>query len=175
MTKAKEMTQNENTELAVSTNENGELANVQQDTDEFMIVIENGKYKRKAKYQDYNSIVPKTREERIWLANLLDNDEDTGNGLKDQVGKEITVANIITRKYDKINEDTGVLEHGVLTYLLTPEKEAFVTSSKGVYFSIQNYLKLFGTPDSPEWENIVLKIGKKKMQNGDSITVKMVG
>lgn len=176
LTNAKEMTQNENTELEIAVQESQELSLVAQDSDEYAIVKdEKGKYKRKAKYQEYSSIKAETREEKIWLANLLDNDDDTGHGLKEQVGKKIEVANIIMRKYDKVNEDTGVLEYGVLTYLLTPDKTAYVTSSKGVYFSVQQFMKLFGTPDSPEWENLVLLVGKKKMANGDSITVKLVG
>src|SRR5690606_4932845 len=92
-------------ELQVNEEVKNELVNgsVVSESDDFIVVIENGKHKRKAKYQDYNSIKPKDRAEKVWLANLIDNDEDTGNGLKDNVGKEIAVADIITRKYDKVD------------------------------------------------------------------------
>jgi hypothetical protein len=82
---------------------------------------------------------------------------------------------VITRTYDRINEDTGEQEYGVLTYLLTPTNEAYVTSSKTVYFSITRIMDLFGTPDSPEWENIVVKVMKEKGTYGDIIKIKMVG
>lgn len=172
MTENKDLQTNE---IAVA--EKAELVNGTKisENDEFVVVIENGKHKRKAKYQDYNSIVPKNREEKVWLANLIDNDEDTGNGLKDNVKKEIVVADIITRKYDKVDEDTGELVYGVLTYLITPEREAFVTSSKSVYFSIHQYMKMLGYPHEEGYENIIVKVGKKKMQNGDSITIKLIG
>lgn len=172
MTKNKDLQTNE---LAVT--ETQELVNgtTVSENEEFVVVIENGKHKRKAKYQDYNSITPKDRAEKVWLANLIDNDEDTGNGLKDNVGKEIEIANIITRKYDKVDEDTGELVYGVLTYLITPEREAFVTSSKSVYFSIHQYMKMLGYPHEEGYENIIVKVGKKKMQNGDSITIKLIG
>ena len=134
-----------------------------------------GKFVRKAKYEDYSSVQPKTREEKIWLMNLIENEDEAGFGMKESVGQEIEVKDIILRKYDKIDEDTGELVYGVLTYLITPEKNAYVTSSKSVYFTVQNIMKMFGRPDSPEWVNVKVKIGKEKMTNGDGIKIKMIG
>lgn len=149
---------------------------VQSETDSYVVYKdENGKFVRKAKFTDFSSIVAETREEKIWLLNLLEGAEDSGHGMKDNFGKEIEVQDVILRKYDKINEDTGELEYGVLTYLLTPEKEAYVTSSKNVYFSIIRIMELFGKPGTPEWVNIKVKILKEKMEKGDSVKIKMVG
>lgn len=164
-----------------NTNEVAEVAQTQgavtiRENDDFVIIQDaDGKFSRKAKFREYSSIKAETRADKLWLMNLLEGDEETGNGLKEHVGKQIEVANVITRKYDKVNEDTGQLEYGVLTYLITPDKIAYVTSSKTVYFSTIRMLDLFGTPDSPEWENIKVQVGKKKGQNGDMITIKMVG
>lgn len=153
-----------------------EIAVLQRETDDYVILKDgNGKFVRKAKYKEYSSIKPQNREEKIWLLNLLEGDEETGNGLKDHVGKTIEVQNIITRTYDKIDEETGELLYGVLTYLITPEKEVFVTSSKNVYFSITRIMELFGSPDSEEWVNVKVKVGKEKGANGDMIKIKMVG
>jgi len=153
------------------------LSQIVEREDDNYLVIKNpdGKFVRKAKFHDYSSIVSESRAEQIWLLNLLEGAEDTGHGLKDNVGKTIEVANIITRKYDRINEDTGFQEFGVLTYLLTPEKVAYVTSSKNVYFSITRIMDLFGKPDSADWENIKLLVQKEKATNGDMIKIKMVG
>jgi hypothetical protein len=140
-----------------------------------VIKDENGKFKRKAKFQEFSSIEPKDRKEKIWLLGLLEGNEETGNGLKDHVGKQIEVQDIIVRPYDRIDENTGEIQEGVLTYLITPDRVAYVTSSKTVYFSIKRMMDLFGQPNTPEWENILIKVGKKKGQNGDMITVKMVG
>jgi hypothetical protein len=161
-------------EIAV-TNEEVSVMEIVQENENYQVVKQDGKFKRKAKYKDYSSVKTETKEEKIWLLNLLEGAEDTGNGLKEHVGKQIEVENIITRTYDRIDEETGEIENGVLTYLLTPEKVAYVTSSKSVYFTIIKIMDLFGKPDSDEWENIQLKIGKEKGQNGDMIKVKMVG
>lgn len=164
-------------ELAV-TNENQLVANeVVSENDNYVVLKDEstGKYMRKAKFSDYSSIVAENRADKMWLLNLLEGAEGSGNGLKDHVGKQIEVANVITRKYDKINEETGQTEYGVLTYLLTPDKIAYVTSSKSVYFSIVRMMELFGKPTDADWENIVIQVGKVKMTNGDSITIRMVG
>jgi hypothetical protein len=146
------------------------------ETENYVILKdENGKFSRKAKFNDYSSIVVENRADKMWLLNLLEGAEDSGNGLKEHVGKHIEVANVITRKYDKINEETGQTEYGVLTYLLTPEKVAYVTSSKSVYFSITRIMELFGKPTDPDWENITVLVGKEKGLNGDMIKIKMIG
>lgn len=134
-----------------------------------------GKFVRKAKYKEFSSVVVNTRAEKMWLLNILEGDEESGNGLKEQVGKTIEVQDIITRPYDKLDEDTGETINGVLTYLITPDKTVYVTSSKTVYFSVTRIMDLFGAPGTEEWENIKLKVGKEKGQNGDIIKVKMVG
>jgi|SRR5690625_3186319 len=167
---------NQNNEVNVNA-ETGEIIDtvIVRENDEYQVVKSDGKFKRKAKFEDYSSFKAENREEKIWLLNVMEGDENSGNGLKDHVGKTIEVQDIITRRYDRIDENTGETEYGVLTYLITPEKEVFVTSSKTVYFSIVRIMGLFGKPDSDEWENIKVKVGKEKGQNGDIIKIKMVG
>lgn len=151
-------------------------ANVSYETEEY--VVSQGvdrKFSRKAKYKSYSSIKAESRADKLWLLNILEGDEEMGNGLKSNVGKELEIQNIILRPYDRINENDGSFEYGVLTYLITPEKEVYVTSAKAVYFSITRIMELFGTPDSPDWENIKIKVLKEKMQNGDAIKIKMIG
>lgn len=150
--------------------------NVAYETEEYVVTQGvDGKFSRKAKYKSYSSIKAENRTDKLWLLNILEGDEETGNGLKSHVGKTIEVKDIILRPYDRINEETGAFEYGVLTYLITPEKEVFVTSAKAVYFSVTRIMELFGKPDSPEWENIKIKVTKEKMQNGDAIKIKMIG
>lgn len=166
------------------TNQN-ELANVEvqaqalevvRENDQFVVVKDaEGKFKRKAKYALYSSFKAENRADKIFLANLLEGAEESGEGLKGHVGKHIEVADIITRPYDKINEETGDTEYGVLTYLITPEKVAYVTSSKSVYFSITRAMELFGNPENPDWENLTIKVLKEKGTNGDMIKIKIVG
>ena len=167
------MTENKNEIVEVAENM---VSVLQRETNDYVILKDgDGKFVRKAKYKDYSSFTAQSREDKIWLLNVLEASDDAGTGLKTLVGKTIEVEHIMLRSYDKVNEDTGEMEYGVLTYLINPEKEVYVTSSKNVYFSITRILELFGTPDSPEWENIKLLVQKEKMQNGDMIKVKMVG
>lgn len=148
--------------------------NVQRENENYVIIKdENGKFSRKAKFQSTSTIVAETRQDKIWLMNLLEGAEGTGNGLKDHVGKQIQVADIITRPYDKVNEETGEMEYGVLTYLLTSDRIAYVTSSKTVYFSITRMVELFGKPSAEE--PFIVQVGKEKGLNGDLIKIKMVG
>ena len=133
------------------------------------------KFVRQAKYTEYSSIKAETREDKLWLFQVYEGDEDSGYGLKNNIGKEIEVQDIILRPYDRIDENTGEKEFGVLTYLITPKKEVYVTSSKTVYFTITRLMELFGTPDSDEWENIKVKVDSEKGQHGDIIKIKMIG
>lgn len=168
---------NKNEMVNVETGEIVETPNtLVRETDQYVISkTEDGKFVRKAKYEDYSSFKAETRQDKIWLLNIMEGDEETGNPLSEHIGKVIEVQDIITRKYDKLNEDTGELEYGVLTYLITPEKQAFVTSSKTVYFSVNRIMELFGRPDEEGWENIKLKVGSEKGANGTIIKVKLVG
>jgi hypothetical protein len=163
------------------TNQN-EIANVEvqaelvvRENDRYSVIQDaEGKFKRKAKYNHFSSVKAETRQEKIWMMNLLEGSEESGQGLKDHVGKHIEVADIITRPYDRINEDTGVEEYGVLTYLITPDKTAYVTSSKSVYFTIIHIMELFGQPGTDEWENITIKVLTEKGTNGNIIKIKLV-
>jgi hypothetical protein len=171
MTETNQTTQNE-----IVTTENSQVDVIQSETDKYVVVKQaDGKFKRKAKFEEYSSIVAKDRAEKIWLMNLLDGDAESGNPLKQHIGKQIEIANVITRKYDKINEETGELEYGVLTYLITPDKVPYATSSKSVYFSINRMMDLFGKPTDEEWENITVQVSSSKGANGDIINIKMVG
>lgn len=149
---------------------------VVEENDNYVIMQnEEGKYVRKAKYEEISTFTSETKEDKIWLFNLMDGDEDSGNGLKDHMGKQIEVEHVITRKYDKINEDTGQQEFGVLTYLITPDRVAYITSSKSVYFSIMKLVKLFGVGEEGK-DNLVIKVGKKRGTSGhDAVTIKLVG
>ena len=134
-----------------------------------------GKFVRKAKYAEYSSVVATTREEKMWLLNVMDSDEETGIGLKEMVGKEFMVSDIITRPYDSIDEDTGQKIFGVLTYLITPDKKVYVTSSKSIYFSVDRLMEFIGSPHEEDWVDIKVAIGQVKMPNGMGRTFKMVG
>jgi hypothetical protein len=161
-------------EIQVNENQSTEIAEtVVRENDQFAVVKVDGKFKRKAKYSETTTIVAETRADKVWLLNLFEGTDEKSNGLKEHVGKQISVADVITRPYDKINEETGDMEYGVLTYLITADKNAYVTSSKNVYFTITNSIKYFGNPTKEE--PFVIQVLKEKGQNGDMIKIKLVG
>jgi hypothetical protein len=149
---------------------------VKSENDDYVVVQgADGKFSRKAKFKEYNSLNLESAEDQIWYFNLIEGNEENGNGLKEHVGQIIEVQDVVTRRYDKINEQTGATEYGVLTYLIAPDKQVFVTSSKTVYFTIMRTFEAFGFPGTAKWKNLKLKVGKQKGQNGDIIKVQMVG
>jgi hypothetical protein len=141
-----------------------------------IIQNEEGKFSRKAKFEDFCSVVAESTEDKIALFNLLEGgDDESTNGLKEHVGKQIEVKDIIFRSYDKVNEDTGVIEYGVLSYLIAPDGVPYVTSSKSVYFTLKNMFKVFGNPTSENWKNIIIQVVQKKGLQHKYIDVKIVG
>jgi hypothetical protein len=165
---------NENEKELAVVSEN-QVTVISQNDDYVVLQNAEGKFVRKAKFHEFSSVKAESKADKIWLMNVFEGSEDSANGLKNHVGKQIVVADIITRPYDRINEETGQQEYGVLTYLITPEKQVFVTSAKSVYFTINNIMKLFGTPSDPDWENVTIKVMKEKGTNGDMIKIKMIG
>ena len=147
-----------------------------EDNNYVYFVDKKGKHFRKAKYEDYTSIVPVDRKEMIWLANIMDSDEENGTPLKNAIGQKIEIQDVIIKKYDRVNEETGQIEHGAITYLFTPEKELYATSSLSVLFKLKEYFELFNAkPDDENWENLIVEIGSRKAEKGDAITIKLVG
>jgi hypothetical protein len=136
---------------------------------------EEGKFTRKAMYKPFSSIVPETKEQKIAFMNLLNGDDDNTNPLGDHIGSHIQVADVVFNPYDKINEDTGEIEYGVLTYLITPENVVYVTSSKSVYFSMKRIFQVFGEPHYSEDEIITVKVVKKQGQQFKYTDIQIVG
>jgi hypothetical protein len=136
---------------------------------------ESGKFKRKAVYTAFSSIVPETKEQKIAMMNLLSGDGDTTSPLGEHIGQQIQIADVIFNPYDKVNEDTGEMEYGVLSYLITPENQVFVTSSKSVYFSLKRIFQVFGEPHYSEDEVLTIKVIKKQGQNFKYTDIQIVG
>lgn len=143
--------------------------------EEFQIIQgTDGKFIRKAVYQPFSSVVAETREQKINLMNLLDSD-DVALPMGEQIGAELKIRDVIFNPYDKVDEETGEIEHGVLTYVITPENVAYVTSSKSVYFTLKKVFQVFGEPSFPEGEEIIVKIVKKKGQTHQYTDLKIIG
>jgi hypothetical protein len=136
---------------------------------------EEGKFVRKASYKPFSSITPETKTEKIAMMNLLNGDGENTNALGEHIGAHIQIADVIFNPYDKINEDTGEAEYGVLTYLITPENVVYVTSSKSVYFSLKRVFQVFGEPHYEGEDVITVKVVKKNGQNFKYTDIQIVG
>lgn len=135
---------------------------------------EKGKYIRQAKYANYSSIKAATKQDKIWLFNLLEGESSDIKGMKEHVGEAFTIQNVITNSYDSIDEDTGEITQGVLTYLMDENNNAYVTSSKSVYFTVVRLMRIFGKPDSPDYDPVKVMITSEKGKNGNMIKLQMV-
>jgi hypothetical protein len=133
-----------------------------------------GKFVRKAVYQPFASVVAETREQKINLMKLLDSDE-IALPMGEHVGAEFKVSDVIFQPYDKVDEETGEIEHGVLTYVIDPKETAYVTSSKSVYFTLKRVFQVFGEPHYNEEEAIAVKIVKKKGQTHQYTDLQIIG
>lgn len=136
---------------------------------------QDGKFVRKATYQSFSSIVPETKEQKIAMMNLLSGDDEKTQALGEHIGQHITLSDVMFQPYDKINEETGEMEYGVLSYLVTPEQVVYVTSSKSVYFSLKRIFQVFGEPHYDESDVITVKVVKKQGQQFKYTDIQIVG
>ena len=133
-----------------------------------------GKFERKAIYQAFMSVRAETRAQKIALLQLLESDT-VAKPLNDCVGNKITIADVILSPYDKVNEDTGEMEYGALTYMIDTNGEAYVTSSKSVYYTMLNIFKVFGVPHWEEDEAVTVQVVKKKGLQFNYTDINVIG
>jgi hypothetical protein len=133
-----------------------------------------GKFVRKATYQAFSSVTPETKEQKIAMMNLLSGDDEKTMPLGENIGKIFELADVILNPYDKVNEETGEMEYGVLSYLITQDGLVYVTSSKSVYFSLKRIFQVFGEPHYEAGE-ISLKAVKKQGQQFKYTDIQIVG
>lgn len=132
-----------------------------------------GKFKRTATYNDFSSVVAETKEQRIALMNILDGDEAIP--MRKASGATINLVDVITRSYESVDELTGELQYGVLTYLFDKDGKVYVTSSKTVYFTLQKIMQVLGQP-TYEGENVLkLEIIERPGQHNEILDIKVVG
>lgn len=134
----------------------------------------NGKFKRVAEYKAFSSVKPETKEQKIAYFNLLKND-DSAFPMKDNKGAVIEIADVIFNPYESVNEDTGEIENGVVSYVIDQEGRAFVTSSKSVYFTLVNIMKAFGRPHYNAEEAVKVEIVEKKGTQFKYIDLTLIG
>lgn len=148
------------------------------ETNEYSVFqLPNGKFEKRVKYQAYSSIHPETTEEQVMLYNLLNGDEALE--MKAHIGTIFEIMNVVFSPYDSFDEETGVSDAGVSTIILgvtdNGEPVTFATSSKTVYWDLQNMFKVFCKPDDENYLGIKVAITGTKQQRGTQIGLKLLG
>lgn len=134
-----------------------------------------GKFKRQAAYHAISTVKVETREDKIKLVNILNGSDDTVQECKRNVGVKIKLKDLVTNPYESVDEDTGEITNGVTTMMFDEDGDVYVTSSKSVYFTLQNLFKVFAMPSTPDYETLELEIIEKQGQRFKYIDVKLVG
>lgn len=134
-----------------------------------------GKFKKVMKYAEYTTIVAKTEAEKIELFDIMNNDEsDKVVPMKNAVGLELHIVNFITTPYGSLDEETGETLNGVTTLIQSDDGMWYATSSKSVYYSLQNITKAFGIPNTKGYKPVKVKITSKRQQRGEQINLMVI-
>lgn len=175
---------NENNELMVNT-DTGEIMDNQvqpneqivQDTPEYKIVqLSDGTFKKNMKYKQYFSRKAETDEEKVELYKVFNGqDDELVTPLKNMVKKEITVKHLFTQPYQSFDETTGVSTDGVTTTIEDIDGNYYATSSKSVYYTLQNLTDTFGRPTDENYKPIKVLVTGTKRTNGIQIDLELIG
>ena len=178
--KENEKMENKNYEVMNVDTETGEIMAGEQvvtETNDYRIVrLEDGTFKKNMKYKEFFSRQAETEEEKIELYKVF-NDSDSGivTAMRNMIDNEITIAHVFIQPYDSFDEKTGKLTSGVVTTLEDVDGEYYVTSSKTVYYTLQNIFSTFGNPQDENYKPVKVKVLGRKQQNGIQIDLELIG
>ena len=99
----------------------------------------------KSSKQTYSSIKGSTLEEKKQLFNAM---SKCDYRVVDKLGETILLKDLIIQKYDKVNEETGVLESKKRIILVDNEGKTYASASNGLFNSISRLFGILGTPDT---------------------------
>lgn len=138
--------------------------------------LADGTFKKTMKYEKFWTFTPETEEEVLTLFQLF-NEQDNENvtPMSEATGEILSIKNVFFNPYDSFNEETGINDSGVNTTIETQDGKYFVTSSKSVYFNLQNIFNVFGTPNTEKYLPVKVAIVSTKKEQGKQITLKAVG
>lgn len=125
-----------------------------------------GKFVRKIKYQEHSSIETSDTKSKLMILEMME-DEKITVPIGEAIGQVLTIGDVIIKPYDKLNEDTGQLEYGALTYIFEPDmKNVYVTSSKTFMMKLLDTLKIYGGIKHYEEDEALKIVPIKKKVDG---------
>lgn len=119
----------------------------------------------------YCSIQAKTETEKMQLFNAL---QKCDYRLNDEVGKVIDIKNVYIQEYEKVDSNTGEPRKAHRTIIFDAEGKSHVTASNYLYVTLDQMLKVFGTPDT--WvEPRKVRVTKKVVNNNrEALSLELV-
>lgn len=179
MTNNNELIQNVANEVQADY-ETGEILNteiVEYETDDYKVVrLPDGTFKKNMKYKEYFSRTAKDEDEKIELYNVFnDSDSELVTPFNNMVNKEITIKHVFIQPYESFDEKTGNVTNGVTTTIEDVDGSYYATSSKSVYYTINNIMKTFGYPSDENFKPVKVKVTGTRRQNGVQIDLKLIG
>lgn len=139
-----------------------------------IIQTPDGKKHKRAKYARMCTIPTETKEDKIKVYNLLNSRDDSVKEMKTMKNATIEIKNVIFNPYSKFDELLNIDSNQVNTIIETTDGEYIATSSKGVYFDLQNMFDIFGVPGSDGYDPLKVQIRGKKSANGEQINLKLL-
>lgn len=160
----------------LSTNLN-QIETLVEETNEYSIYkTPEGKYEKRMKYSQFWSRTPETEEEMVELYSIMnEQDSELVIPFKRAIGEVLEIKHVFFNPYNSFDEETGQSTTGVTTTLETYDGKYYATSSKTVYYNLQNIFKTFGTPGTPNYLGVKVAIKSTKAKHGDQISLAVLG
>lgn len=120
--------------------------------------------------EGYTSIRAIDAESKKVIFNAINSAEK----LKENIGKELALTNVIVQPTMGENEDTGEVEEYLRTNLICDDGTAYAAGSTGIVTALHNLFNVYGEPDTWD-EPLVIKVVEKKSNRGRNfMTIEVV-
>lgn len=137
--------------------------------------LPNGEFEKRMKYEKLWTKVPETDDDiELYFTIFNERDSELVTPMKNAIGQVFQIANVFFNPYESFDEKTGTNENGVTTTIESVDGVFYATSSKAVYYTLQNMFDVFGTPGTNNARPITVEVTSKRLENGDQINLKLV-
>lgn len=109
----------------------------------------------------YTSLQLSTRADKMKMLKAINN----STPLLDQVGKEISIVDLVLQSVEIANDQTGLIESTTRITLIDNDGHAYHATSKGIAQALRQTFNVLGAPT--EWdEPLVVGVKEERGRNG---------
>lgn len=138
--------------------------------------LPDGKFEKRMKYEKFWTNIPESNEELIELYQVMnEQDSELVTPLKEAVGELLDIKHVYFNPYSSFDDETGTSQSGVTTTIQTQDGKYYATSSKSVYYNLQNMFEVFGTPGTEQYLGVRMAVTSTKAARGNQISLKLLG